>query len=179
MPQFDFLGIWSRKAKLSLYYFCQLFSLSNSILTFAVETIKNIIAMKKQIIFLSFLFCALAGIAQSGNTQMNIEKGAGIIDGQNISYAGLTCTSPETSWSAKYVNIADSENVRIFYHKTTDNDCVITFPDSTVIPQPNGREGVNISGLHATITSTSKGTFIIIIVREGAAYKVSVTRIID
>lgn len=136
--------------------------------------------MKKQVVFLSFMLLALAGTAQTtNNDQMTINKGIGIIDGQKNSYEALKCSSSETSWTAAYVNVADSENIRIFYNKTTDNNCIITFPDSTVIPQTNGREGVTIDGLKATLVSTSKGSFIIIIVKDGAQYKVSCTRIID
>ncbi len=134
--------------------------------------------MRRHLVLLSFLLFALTGIAQSAdNNEMSITKGVGTIDGQKNTYEAYNCNSSATAWMASYKDVSDSESVRIFYHKTTGDDCVISFPKGTVIPQGNGRDGVKISNLQITISSSSKGFFLIIVERNGEEYKVSCTLI--
>jgi hypothetical protein len=54
--------------------------------------------------------------------------------------------------------------------------CVITFPDGTKFSQPAETPGVSITGMRMTLSSTTNGSFIILIIRTGAAINASCSR---
>ena len=134
--------------------------------------------MKKHLLFLPLFFIGLSGIAQVNpvDNPLNIVKGAATIDGKGSTNYTYICTSKDSLWTASYANIPDNENIRVMYSKTTTGDCTISFPAGTVFSQPD-MPGVKISGLKVTLSSSANGSFMIILIRTGAAYNMQITRL--
>ncbi|HXB14047.1 MAG TPA: hypothetical protein VNZ45_18800 [Bacteroidia bacterium] len=134
--------------------------------------------MKKHLLFLSLLFIAFTGISQVNplDNPLIIDKGMATIDGKGSSNYTYICTSKDSVWTASYANIPDNENIRVMYSKTTAGDCTINFPTGTVFSQPD-IPGVKISGLKVALSSSANGSFMIILIRAGAAYNLQITRL--
>jgi hypothetical protein len=133
--------------------------------------------VKKQIIFLLLVLFALVSKAQTGlSSPLTISNGKANIDGNNNYWATYMCTSSDPAWTAYFSNIADNENIRVFYKKTTADDCIITFPQGTKFSQPAQTAGVTIAGVNMTLNSTANGSFIILIIRTGSVINASCSR---
>lgn len=110
----------------------------------------------------TFTVATSATVTISSNTNSNI--------------GNYTGTGAATAFSFSYSNIADGSTVGIDYYKTTATNCVITFPAGTVVSQSCN---AIVSGVTATLVSTSSGEFEITVIRHGSVYKAYIAQDIN
>lgn len=111
---------------------------------------------------------------QSGpsTTELSISSTT-IIDAQSYQFISYTASTSLTSFTFSYSNFIDGGSVDIDLLKTQAATTSVTFPINTIISYSSS---ATISGITASLVSTSSGRFNFTIKRYGSIYKVWITQ---